>query len=346
MQTASEKMEGHEEAKQWQAQFDRPCDAVAATRLLRGSQRVVVGLSSLGGNVWNGCVKVLDASSGAELESREMNSGVACVCFSEGETVSLVGCDDGSLSVMSIIADHNPLLTQLDSFFPHDDIVSRISTSNKLGDEFCLTSGWDGHVFLWDLSKADKLMPVGNFCDAHVGAVADCAISPFQPTLLSSTGADGFLRLWDSRAARGRCSSQVQLGCPASALCFSLLSEHLVAVGLEDGCVVLVDARSVGSKRPAEDSSSPAVFVSAAEQVHAARVRRVTACSDGSWITASDDATVAHVGNDLSSGSGSDRRSQHADFVADVAVSDMGHAGSPLRVWSASTDRSLRLTLF
>jgi len=183
---------------------------------------------------------------------------------------------------------------------------------------------------------------VCNFCDAHVGAVADCAISPFQPSSLSSTGADGFLRLWDSRAASGRCSSQVELGCPASALCFSLLSEHLIAVGLEDGRLVQVDARSVGSKRQADDASSPVVSVSAVEQLHAARVRRVTACSDGSWITASDDASVARVGCD----SKSERRSLHADFVADVAVAE-GEAGSPLlRVWSASTDRTLRLTLF
>lgn len=292
----------------------------------------------LEGNVWDGGVVLLDETTGARLHSRGRGCGVSALCVSAGDAMVFAGGDDGVVEVLS--SDSLELLTL---WRAHDNIVTRIAQSTHLGGH-CVTVGWEGSLSFWDVAKMQFDAPVHCQLGAHNGPISDCAVSPSNNNVVATAGRDGFLRLWDSRQeARNGCSSEIfNLGGAASALSFASTSDPFaLAAGLEDGSVVLVDSRSAGS--------SGGGGVLANVPLHQARVRRLRPVPTRpcTWVSAADDTMV--LASTLGGGGGGStslaarRVTQHADYVADVALR-IAAADGRVAVFSASTDKTLRLT--
>lgn len=285
----------------------RHIDSVAVSP---AGDRLVLGLSSLDGNIWDGGVAML-SRDGHEICTKVLPTGVSMVRFS-GSKVVLAARDDGDVAVYS--ADD---LKELQLLSAHDDIVSCVADDPHNDSQFA-TCGWDGCIHLWDwTSNHQKPAPLQSYILAHHGHVNEATFSCHNPHLLNTVGQDGFLRIWDRRkASASNCACIVDLGQVGSCVA-STMNDHALLVGTDAGHVVLVDVRSVSSATASTSSSSSSstssttsVGILSSTPLHKTRVRRIIRPFGGSnssntnsssssapvgdvVITASDDATYA-----------------------------------------------------
>lgn len=330
----------------WHARFAMQCDCVevlfgeteggdgSSCSSSGGGTRVALGLSNLEGNVWDGCVKILDCATGQEQCSVQSASSMATMAAVSRGRVLAVGADDGVISLLSA-QDLSPVA----SFNAHDNIVARVASFN---DDSLLSAGWDGAMHLWGLGEAGSPTALVAFENAHAGLISDCAVNPHSPHVLASVGRDGFLRMWDARDGKV-CVDILDLGDAGSCLAFDLGDATSLAVGTEAGTVMLVDARKL-----ANDATA------LVNRQHEARVRRIrsvpaaAAAAGRTWVSVSDDTTTAVFTSSslLAGSSGVIRLTSHTDYVADVALlapdaQTHNNSNKFLQIFSASTDCSL-----
>lgn len=323
----------------WHARFSMQCDCVEVLGDQDEAQkRVALGLSNLEGNVWDGCVKILDSATGQEQCSVQCASSMATLAAVSQGRILAVGADDGVISLLSA-QDLSPVA----SFYAHDNIVARVASYN---DDTLLSAGWDGAMHLWGFGEAGTPTALVAFENAHTGFISDCAVSPHSPHVLASVGRDGFLRMWDARDGNA-CTDILDLGDAGSCLAFDLGDATSLAVGSEAGTVMLVDVRKL-----ANEANTNKVGWQ-----HEARVRRIrsvppsaSAAAGSTWVSVSDDTTTAIFSSSslLAGSSAVVRLTSHTDYVADVALLThatatvaQAHDSTFLQVFSASTDCSL-----
>jgi WD40 repeat protein len=317
--------------KQWS--FDRHCDCVVALSV--AGPRLAVGLSMLDGNNWDGCVKLIGEDSGLELQSYGRRCGVSALCSLNGESVLAVGGDDGRVEILS-----SESLQVLASWNAHDNIVSRIAALKGDNQHQCVSAGWDGGLSVWDLNYTQiggNKIPLRCYPSAHNGVATDCALSSIEPSIVATTGQDGFLRLWDMRHDQSGCCAIVNLGGPAACACFDRDQQYTLAAGLDDGCAMLVDVRAAC----AAGSAGSLVRL----ELHKARIRRLLPLDDAKnqWLSASDDTTVRQSllapPSEACAAPVSFQLLRCSDYVADLALRNRAF-------YAASTDMTLTKALF
>jgi WD40 repeat protein len=324
--TNPDEAQGH--MRKWK--FDRHCDCVVA--LSAAGPRLTVGLSMLEGNIWDGCVKLIEEESGLELQSYGTRCGVSALCSLNGESVLAVGGDDGRIEILS-----SDSLQVLASWNAHDNIVSRLAAHKGDNQPQCVSAGWDGGLSVWDLNNTQvggNKIPLRCYPSAHNGVATDCALSSLEPSIVATTGQDGFLRLWDMRQDQSGCCAIVNLGGPAACACFDDRDQqYTLAAGLDDGCAMLVDVRAAC----AAGSAGSLVRLG----LHKARVRRLLPLDDArnQWLSASDDTTVrqsllAPPPSEASAAPVSCQLLRCSDYVADLALCNGAF-------YAASTDKTL-----
>lgn len=239
-------------------------------------RRIVIGLSSLEGNTWDGGLTVL-SDDGVVLCSQYSSAGISKVRFS-GPNFILAARDDGNVVIYS--ADK---LEEMQSFWVHDDLVSCVAYDPHHESHFA-SCGWDGSIHLWDwLSKAK---PVSSYIDAHQGHVNEVTYSPFDSNLFCSVGWDKYLRLWDIREnPSSGCSTIVNVGQISTCVSYESSDSGKLLVGTDAGDVLSIDPRS-----------GPESSILCRSRVHKRRIRRITpspASTSLSFMTASDDTTFS-----------------------------------------------------
>jgi WD40 repeat protein len=322
---------------------------------------LVAGLSNLEGNIWDGHVKVISVETGVELSSLHLPCGTPCVRhLYHGDTASgggavIVGRDDGVISLVTMDPNQNQLLSEVERFDVHDDIVSTVCP-HKLQPGKFYSASWDGSINLWDCqataSKGKshrKGLPVVSLRNAHYGHINDitmCAnTQAASDHVLASVGDDGFLRLWDQRAVAQSTSAAVcsqLVGVGQAVTCVHWTDTHQVFVGTDGGDICGFDLRNL------QENASTV-------RAHQKRVRRLAGLATESgnmMFSGSDDKTVGvfSVGNDSASPTVSQlaRLSPHTDFVADLcAVTDHSEDGSSnITIFSASTDKTICMSVY
>lgn len=239
--------------------------------------RVIISLSSLEGNTWDGSLKLLNGE-GVEICSKHSTAGISTVRFS-GSRLLLAARDDGNVMMYS-----SDKLDEMQVFEAHDDIVSCVAVDPHNETRFA-TCGWDGAIHLWDwrLHSAKK-MPVTSYINCHNGHVNEVKFSPFDPHSFISVGRDGLLRVWDKRAALSSgCSGIVNVGQTISCISYESSDEKILLVGTDAGDISLLDLRGGGP--------CPVISVN---RTHQARVRRIVASpslESKQFVSASDDKT-------------------------------------------------------
>ena len=299
------------------------CDCID---LFTEGARLVIGLSHLEGNVWDGCLKIIDCSTGQEICNAPCAASIATVAEADRDNIVAVGADDGTITLYS-----TQELSTVASFYAHDNIVSRVAYNTQSAQY--LSSGWDGAMHLWDLTTIE-CKPLVTFSNAHNGLISDCCYNPHTPSAIASVGRDGFLRLWDLRDAKA-CVDILDLGNAASCVAFDLTDAHSLVAGTDSGAILALDTRKLSGFH----SGAPQCL-----QHHQSRVRRIRSVPGvaGSWVSASDDTTIAAFSTTTTLGSPAQQPLyflSHSDYVADVALafSDAGY-----KIYSASTDCSVR----
>ena len=153
-------------------------------------QRIIIGISALEGNTWDGGLKLL-SNEGVEICSKHSPAGISMVRFS-GSRLLLAARDDGTVVMYS-----SDKLEEMQVFEAHDDIASCVADDPHNESQFA-SCGWDGDIYLWDWRlHASKQAPVTSYNHAHNGHINDLKFSPFDANTFCSVGRDGLLRLWD-----------------------------------------------------------------------------------------------------------------------------------------------------
>lgn len=173
----------------------------------------------------------MSTDTSASIENT-VNSGVSSVACSASTGNVFAGRDDGNLSIFS------DCLEEVSTISVHDDILTAVSV-DPFDDARCVTVSWDGQVGLVDCSSSH--MEVVN---GHSGIINGISHNTKQTGVFGTVGKDSFLRLWDSRCIHEGCTSLQPLHQIGSACCWSSQSEHLIACGMEDGCIHVVDVRN------------------------------------------------------------------------------------------------------
>lgn len=236
-------------------------------------QRIVIGLSSLEGNTWDGGLKIL-SREGFEVCSKYSPAGISMVRFS-GSRLLLVGRDDGVVVMYS-----SDKLEEMQIFEIHDDIVSCVTDDPHNESQFA-SCGWDGNIYIWDWRlHVSKQAPLNSYCNAHNGHVNDVRYSPFNQDIFSSVGQDGLLRVWDKRESPSSgCASIINIGQACSCLSYEISNDNILYVGTDSGEISVVDPK--GTK--------PVLFNS---KLHNGRIRKISPSqTSNEFLCASDDTT-------------------------------------------------------
>ncbi|RYY74661.1 hypothetical protein EON63_19530 [archaeon] len=167
--------------------FLYPIDSVDVS-----TDQVLVGLSSLEGNLWSGGLAVLDFSSGNVLSNTHLDSGVAVCRFMNHDVNRIVaGCDDGHLHIYSF----GDGLAHQHSVHTHQHIISTLCPLAH----FVLTGSWDQDIKCYDLNSIDK--PIFSLSEAHDGHITSLSASSTDPNTFASVGTDYMLKMWDIRTS-------------------------------------------------------------------------------------------------------------------------------------------------
>lgn len=246
---------------------------------------VVVGLSNLEGNIWDGGVKLLSIENGEELQSKHCECGISMIRFAgQNKNFVLTARDDGNVALYSSSTLDDLLLLPA-----HDDYVSCVAVHGSNETEF-VSCGWDGAIKIWDWQSANKDTPTLSITGAHYKHVNEISINPLESPLLASVGQDGFLRIWDRRTdinAEG-CAQIHNLHQAGACVTWDVNRCNFLYAGTDAGDVAAFDLRVSGG-----DTSAGECFKE--QRVHKGRVRRLSTVSGhpGMLVSCSDDTTIA-----------------------------------------------------
>jgi WD40 repeat protein len=183
------------------------------------------------GNIWDGRLTLLSTETSASIE-KTLASGVTSVACSASTGNSFIGRDDGNLSIYSDCLEEVGMLSV------HDDIITAVSV-NPFDDAKCVSVSWDGQIGLVDCTASHV-----DVINGHSGIINGISHNTIQPGVFGTIGKDSFLRLWDSRSINEGCTGLLPLHQIGSTCCWSSQSEYLIACGMEDGCIHVVDVRT------------------------------------------------------------------------------------------------------
>lgn len=211
---------------------------------------VVVGLSALEGNVWDGGLQILNVENGETLAGINCPSGMAMVRFlgDSNGTNSIIGtvCDDTFIRLYRPADNDIELVEEWDE---HEGIVSALACHREEPNTFA-TCGWDGHIYLWDLeSGKDISRPVYSLLDAHIGPIHDISFSkiPSEPWHFASVGKDRLLRVWDKRVPTTHGCVQIyeHETAPLDCLEWSAGNDYSLYTGDDIGEILTFDLRKL-----------------------------------------------------------------------------------------------------
>lgn len=316
--------------------FKYHCDSIAVDQSPGVTKSYALGLSTLDGNIWNGCVKIMSLPEGNELASREFNCGIPIVRYHNSNTFILAGRDDGNISILS-----SDDLDELQVIPAHDDIVTTIS-GNKFNSQFASAS-FDGYIKIWDI-LADGSYTLACIFSGHTGHVTDICYSNRNQYELCSTGQDGFVRLWDQRQSRD-CIGLISIGQPGSAILWDPHSDSNVVAGTDSGTLYFIkfevlSKSSTGINQYKESNTT-------VSNNRNGRIRRIIGNIDKEniFMIASDDTYISVLERKLVDEAivievKEDDITKHTDYVTDIAWVD-----HEKYLVSSSTDKTVGLTL-
>jgi WD40 repeat protein len=302
------------------------------------SSSIIVGLSNLEGNIWDGAIKILSLTSGLEEVSCPTSAGISMCRFSglgNEKSLVLTARDDGNVYLYS-----SQNLQELRVIAAHDDIVSSVIDDNSNESQFA-TCGWDGDICIWDWKSNNQAQsePLYAIRRGHYGQVNDISFNSNNSSSLCSVGQDGFLRLWDRRTSTSSndCTHVYDIGQAGSCVLWEPENEYSIAVGTDSGEILVIDCRKANTSS-----------LTIKHSTHKGRVRRIIANVDrpGMLLSSSDDTTVALVRKNINSTGNKmyeeGRLAVHSDYVTDISWISGNNNNEGDVIFTCSSDKSIQ----
>lgn len=290
------------------AQMDRHLECVEFSP----GGHLLLAASSLNTRYWTGQLWYYTAPTAEDavtctdpskcLTGQEMETGVVAARFLSAHQL-VVGLDSGALVLVNLTREREGgrethyLETQA-PVVEHDDQLTGLDLWGEGGAALGASVGADLRVVVW----SRELVKVHSYSPAHSRTITGVACSPSSPHLLATSGQEGEVKLWDTRAARPCTTLHRAPASPPSTLTWA--GDRLV-VGTRCGSLSLLDPRS------------PATPLSTA-QFFDREVRRLRWSATGRLAVTADDAVVKVV--EVGEGSIVERYTdtRHTDYVRGV----------------------------
>lgn len=253
--------------------FEKHVDSIDSHQNL-----LVIGLSNLEGNIWDGCIKILVIDTGNVVAHVPSPVGISMSRFcAEGKYV-VSARDDGNLIVHTTES-----FEEIRFFHGHDNCAAAIADDTCAAGRF-YSAGWDGSIQYWDIDRDGSVMSIPR---AHSGHINDIARNSLTcPFVLASVGSDGFTRIWDNREKVRESALIFGVGQAGSCVIWDPTNENRFFVGTDSGDVIGFDSRNATGE-------GRLVYK------HGGRVRRIRSkpSRPNVFLTASDDGSVGIFDN-------------------------------------------------
>ncbi|XP_041353889.1 methylosome protein 50-like isoform X2 [Gigantopelta aegis] len=150
---------------------------------------------------------------------------------------SQVSSSVGGVAIWQLTDDFRTFVLSC-SAIEHDDIVSCVTVTAD-GTK-AISSGYDGMIKLWDLSKLSSL----NSCRVHYDIIWSVECHPTETDLFLSCSQDGQVLLWDCRNPRPASIVEIpQLEGSPTCVSWQPGTQHVAAVSSDLGQVIVNDIR-------------------------------------------------------------------------------------------------------
>jgi WD40 repeat protein len=292
---------------------------------LLDSSAVLLSLSSLEGNLWEGGLVLFDLENGSLLAYSTQSIGIPVARYT-GQFKVIAGCDDGSIRSFSI---ENKSFESLNvNRNAHHDIISGITFNQT----HMFTCSWDQDIKIWDLSNMNTSLSV--IPNAHYNGVNAIACNK-RSNQLASVGTDGILRIWDPRidSSYSECTMLYSHDVPVASVEWDAGNEYYLYTGTDSGELYQFDIRNIN------DCSKI--------NLHNNRIRAIksNASFQNILCTCSDDALIKVI--NTQNGDILHNINTHNDYVSDIVILPNTNEKSDqniMTICSGSTDKSVKLT--
>jgi WD40 repeat protein len=228
-------------------------------------------------------------------------AGIEALSTLEESNLIFTGSDDGCLRL------YNQQLQLEAGVSAHDDLISTVhidSMSQRL-----VSGSWDGCCGLWSYGEDRQLTHLRTFA-AHSGPVHEISSPALSPSVCSSIGQDGFLRIWDFRHPLSSeqissCLSIASLNQRGASCVWSSSNSNQIICGLEDGSIRVYDLRYLSLSSAMVTAADPPSldYLHSLCHIHTSRVNCLLPCpGSGGFISAASDGSIVSIsGTDSSS---------------------------------------------
>ncbi|CAL7935769.1 unnamed protein product [Xylocopa violacea] len=206
----------------------------------------------MGHHYWGGTVwyynDITDFDRNKAYVATRTESGVCDVVCIESDKFA-VGEDNGALQVFHLVTKSDDLQELQCAGYAalHDD--SLLSLSIFHDKKHIVSCGLDYCIKIWDISE---LMAIQSFGFAHTDMIHCVDIKPGSDSEFVSVSSDCEALLWDTRLSKPA-RSILKRDSGLTAVNWNPHLLNVVAIGTEDGKVVIVDAR-MGGTEPLQES--------------------------------------------------------------------------------------------
>ncbi|OAD58533.1 Methylosome protein 50 [Eufriesea mexicana] len=266
---------------------------------------VLLGGSNLTDRYWNGSVWYYNDITNFDRDKAALvaktESGVCDAVFLQSDKF-VIGEDSGTLQVFDLSTqpiDSNELQSTGYAAL-HDS--SLLTLSVFVDKEHVVSGGMDCCIKIWNISE---LMATYSFGFAHTDTVTCVDVKPGSNSEFVSTSSDCKALIWDTRLQKpAQCILERDAG--LTAVCWNLSLPNVLAIGSEDGEIIIVDARKGSVKVLSESFAFCRPVHRLSFNQNLGRTEELAACCDDISVEVFD------ITNELSLIYKDDR---HTDFV-------------------------------
>lgn len=286
---------------------DRPsCPDKHLEFILYNEKNAILGASNLTDRYWTGTVWYYNDTSDFNRDkafiATKTESGVCTAAYLDQEKFA-VGQDSGLLQILGLVEipdiDQQELQC-LGYACQHDDTLLSLSVFSD--NAHLVTGGMDCCIKVWDV---ENLISTHSFHYGHTDIVTGVDVQRSNNSVFISSSFDSCALMWDIRKSKPACSILEKDGCGLTAVSWNPTCDNIVAIGVDDGSITLMDIRKTDNLL-----CEPLVF---SRPIHKLtfnpdpeRSEQIACCSDDTLVKVLDtnkDCNVIYENN------------SHSDFV-------------------------------
>ncbi|KAK9308694.1 hypothetical protein QLX08_001416 [Tetragonisca angustula] len=272
----------------------------------------ILGGSNLTDRYWSGTVWYYNDITNFDRDKASLQikteSGVCDGIFLQSDKF-VIGEDSGTLQVFDLSAkpSDSEELQCAGYAALHDN--SLLTLSAFADKEHIVSGGMDCCIKVWDISE---LMATYSFGFAHTDIITCVDAKPESDTEFVSTSYDCEALMWDIRLSKPA-QSILKRDAGLTAICWSFKQPNIVAIGTDDGEIIMVDVRKGNVNVLSISSAFSRPVHRLLFNPNSGRMEELAACCDDVCVEVFD------INNQFSLIYKDDR---HTDFVRDLTWFD------------------------